>query len=149
VTTRARLGAVARELAPRANPGLRVIIGRGSRHQPLAPWLVFSVVAVIAFLGMILTRTSLDRASIELTSIERQLAEATSLNQRLRLEIARLESPARVAPAAQELGMVYPQTSNRLVVEGVLPLTVSDPRWSDLTGIAAQALQGEQESGEP
>lgn len=121
---------------PRPHQGLRVLTGQ-RRSRPLAPWVIFSFVAVVAFLGMVLTRTSLDRSSIELTSVENQLAEALSLNQRLRLEIARLESPARVAPGAQQLGMVYPQTSNRLVVEGVIPTTVGDPRWSDLTGLAA------------
>lgn len=125
--------------APRVNQGLRVITGRRQRRQPLAPWLIFSFVAVLAFMGMIFTRTSLDRSAIELSNTERQLAEATSLNQRLRLEIARLESPARVAPAAQQLGMVYPQASNRLVVEGVIPATMSDPRWSDLHELAASS----------
>jgi cell division protein FtsL len=125
--------------APRPYPGLRVLIGQHHRRRHLAPWLIFSLVAIVAFLGMVLTRTSLDRSSIELANIERELAEATSLNQRLRLEIARLESPARVAPAAQQFGMVYPQTSNRLVVEGVIPATVADPRWSDLNGLAASS----------
>lgn len=120
-----------------ASQGLRVIAGHRKKGQPVAPWLIFSVVAVVAFLGMILTRTSLDRTAIDLSSVESQLAEATGLNQRLRLEIARLESPARVAPAAQDLGMVYPQTSNRLVVEGVIPETVADPRWAEMNRFAA------------
>jgi cell division protein FtsL len=102
--------------------------------------VIFSAVAVVAFLGMVLTRTSLDRIAIELTVTESQLAEAKSLNQRLRLEIARLESPARIAPAAQALGMVYPQSSNRLVVEGVIGPTVADPRWAEINRFAAQAL---------
>jgi cell division protein FtsL len=101
--------------------------------------VIFSIVAVVAFIGMVLTRTSLDRIAIELTVAESQLAEAKSVNQRLRLEIARLESPARIAPAARALGMVYPQSSNRLVVEGVIPPTVADPRWADLSRLAAQA----------
>jgi cell division protein FtsL len=125
--------------APRVTQGLRVLTGRRQRHQTLAPWLIFSFVAVVAFMGMVFTRTSLDRSAIEFSNIERQLAEARSLNQRLRLEIARLESPARVAPAAQQLGMVYPESSSRLVVEGVIPATMSDPRWSDLHGFAASS----------
>ena len=93
--------------------------------------------AVVAFLGMILTRTSLDRVAIELSTVEAELAEAKGLNQRLRLQIAQLESPARVAPAAQDLGMVYPQSSNRLVVEGVIAETVADPRWAEMNRFAA------------
>lgn len=117
--------------------GLRVVAGHRKKGHPVAPWLIFSIVAVVAFLGMILTRTSLDRTAIDLSTVESQLAEAKGLNQRLRLEIARLESPARVAPAALELGMVYPQSSNRLVVEGVIPETVADPRWAEMNRFAA------------
>lgn len=122
---------------PRPTHGLRVVTGQRKRHQPIAPWLIFSLVAVVAFLGMVLTRTSFDRIAIELSTVEAELAEAKGLNQRLRLQIAQLESPARVAPAAQELGMVYPQTSNRLVVEGVIAETVADPRWAEMNRFAA------------
>ena len=124
---------------PRPTHGLRVVTGQRKKRQPIAPWLIFSLVAVVAFLGMVLTRTSLDRVAIELSTVEAQLAEAKGLNQRLRLEIAQLESPARVAPAAQELGMVYPQSSNRLVVEGVIAETVADPRWAEMNRFAASA----------
>ena len=128
--------------SPGTRQGLRVVTGQRRKHQPLAPWLIFSMVAVVAFLGMILTRTSLDRIAIELAVIESRVAEAKGLNQRLRLQIAQLESPARVAPAALELGMVYPQSSNRLVVEGVIPETVADPRWAELNRFAAPLLAG-------
>jgi len=122
---------------PQPTHGLRVVTGQRKKRQPVAPWLIFSLVAVVAFLGMVLTRTSLDRIAIELSSVESQLAEATGLNQRLRLQIAQLESPARVAPAAQGLGMVYPQSSNRLVVEGVIAEMVADPRWAEMNRFAA------------
>lgn len=122
---------------PRASHGLRVVTGQRKKRQPMAPWLIFSLVAVVAFMGMVLTRTSLDRIAIELSSVETQLAEAKGLNQRLRLQIAQLESPARVAPAARDLGMVYPQTSNRLVVRGVIAKTVEDPRWAEINRFAA------------
>jgi cell division protein FtsL len=125
---------------PGTRQGLRVVTGRRKKRQPLAPWLIFSMVAVVAFLGMILTRTSLDRIAIELAVVESRVAEAKGLNQRLRLQIAQLESPARVAPAALELGMVYPQSSNRLVVEGVIPETVADPRWAELNRFAASQV---------
>ena len=128
--------------SPRPTHGLRVVTGQRKNRQPMAPWALFSLVAVLAFLGMILTRTSLDRIAIELSAVEGQLAEAKGLNQRLRLQIAQLESPARVAPAAQELGMVYPLSSNRLVVEGVIRETVADPRWAEMNRFAAGPDQG-------
>jgi cell division protein FtsL len=111
--------------------------------------MVFSLLAVAAFLGMVLVRTSLDNTAIELARIERGLVSAQSLNQRLRLEIARLESPARIAPLAQELGMVYPQQSQQLVVEGVVSATMGDPRWAEMNRFAASqsgaATTGENE----
>ena len=126
-------------LRTRPRPGLKVVAGRGGKPR-LSGWIFFSLVAVLAFLGMVFVRTSLDRSTIDLASLERNLAEARSLNQRLRLEIARLESPARVAPLARDLGMVYPQTSQRLIVGGVHQQTLSDPRWSDLNRFAAGQL---------
>ena len=127
-------------LSPRSNarirPGLSVVSGRRPRPRLLS-WTVFSLLAVIAFLGMVLVRTSLDNTAIELSRIERSLADASALNQRLRLEIARLESPARVAPLAQDLGMVYPQQSEQLIVEGVVSETMSDPRWAEMNRFAA------------
>lgn len=127
-------------LRARSRPGLQVVRGRRSRPR-LSGWIFFSLVAVLAFLGMIFVRTSLDRSTIELVNLEQNLAEARSLNQRLRLEIARLESPARIAPLAHDLGMVYPQTSERLIVGGVHQQLLSDPRWSDLHRFASGQLQ--------
>lgn len=142
-------------LSPRSNarirPGLSVVSGRRPRPRLLS-WTVFSLLAVVAFLGMVLVRTSLDNTAIELSRIERSLADASALNQRLRLEIARLESPARVAPLAQDLGMVYPQQSEQLIVDGVVSATMSDPRWAEMNRFAASQTslsQGEADaSGE-
>lgn len=128
---------------PRPRPGLQVVAGRGGKPR-LSGWIFFSLVAVLAFLGMVFVRTSLDRSTIELAALEQNLAEARSLNQRLRLEIARLESPARIAPLARDLGMVYPQTSERLIVDGVHQQTLSDPRWSDLNRFAAGQLAADE-----
>ncbi len=135
-------------LRTRTRPGLRVVAGRASKPR-LSGWLFFSLVAVLAFLGMVFVRTSLDRSTIDLASLEWNLAEARSLNQRLRLEIARLESPARIAPLARDLGMVYPQTSQRLIVEGVHQQTLSDPRWSDLNRFAAGQLAVTDQENQP
>ncbi len=117
---------------PRSRPGLRVVTGKKVSRPAMGPWVVFSLVAIVAFLGMVATRTSLDRSAIELSAIERDIAEALTMNQRLRLEIGRLESPARIAPLAREMGMIYPDHSERLLVAGVIPHDSSDPRWAEL-----------------
>ena len=120
--------------------GLRVVTGRKLHRPSLAPWLVFSLVAVIAFLGMVLTRTALDRSAIELASIEREIAGAKTTNQLLRLEIGQLESPARIAPMALEMGMVYPSNSQKLMVADVIPDGPVDPRWADVERVTAGSV---------
>lgn len=134
--------ALSRRAEGRPRPGLSVVSSRRTRPRLLS-WTVFSLLAVAAFLGMVLVRTSLDNTAIELTHIEGSLAEAQSLNQRLRLEIARLESPARIGPLAQEQGMVFPQHSEQLVVEEAVNQTLSDPRWADMNRFAQSAIPEE------
>lgn len=85
----------------------------------MAPWLAVSLVTIAAFLALVLARTALDRAAFELAELNAAIAEQQSINQKLRVEIAELESPARIAPLAEELGLVIPQEREQLLVEGV------------------------------
>lgn len=116
---------------PRSGPGLRVLAGKKVTRPALGPWVVFSLVAIVAFLGMVATRISLDRSSIELAGIERDIADAQTNNQQLRWEIGRMVSPSRIAPLAREMGMIYPDHSERLLVSGVIPEDYSDRRWTE------------------
>jgi cell division protein FtsL len=79
--------------------------------------MIMSLIAVVAFLGLGFARTSLDRSAFELAELNRSISEASALNQSLKLEIARLENPARVAPLAEELGMVIPSNTHQLLVD--------------------------------
>ncbi len=120
--------------------GLRVIAGRRrqQRHH-VTPWLAFTVVVVVALIGVVLAQTSLDRGAFELGSLNRSIAEAKTENQHLRLDIARLESPVRVAPLADEMGLVYPEERQPLLVQGVVEQTVGgDQRWSSISEFASE-----------
>jgi cell division protein FtsL len=75
------------------------------------------LIAVIAFLGLGFARTSLDKSAFELATLDKGIAEQTALNQQLNLEIARLENPARIAPLAEELGLVIPENTRQLLVD--------------------------------
>ncbi len=104
---------------PSLRPGLRVLPGRKVRTPRLAPWALFVAVALIAFFGLIYARTALDRAAVDLADISREIAGLEAANRQLSLEVARLQSPARIAPLAQEMGMVYPERQRRVVTSGV------------------------------
>lgn len=111
--------------------GFRVLDGRKVRRASIAPWLAVSVIAVMAFLGLVGARTALDKAAFDMASIDVALAEEVTLNQQLRVEIAELENPARVAPLAEELGLVIPGERRRLLVEGIeRDDGISDPAFS-------------------
>lgn len=125
---------------PGSRPGLRVLPGRMLHRPMITPWLIFSLVAVAAFMGLVLARTTLDRSAFELAELQRQIASEATRNQQLRLEIARLESPARIAPLAQEMGMVYPEDRQLLSVAGVVDQQpAANPRWTDHAQFTALA----------
>jgi cell division protein FtsL len=123
-----------------AGRGFRVIQGARRRHIVFTPWVAFSMVVVVALFGIVVARTTLDQGAFELADLNLKIAEAEVSNQRLRLEIARLESPGRVAPAAESLGLVYPTERAVLTVTGiVVQSTDPDPRWATLDRYAAGA----------
>lgn len=97
---------------------LRVIPGGVGRRRPtLTPWMVVAIIGVVAFLGLGFARTSLDRSAFELAELNAEIDAQLALNQELKLEVARLENPARIAPLAAELGMVIPADTNQLLVD--------------------------------
>ena len=81
------------------------------------------LIAVVAFLGLGFASTSLDRSAFDLAELDRAIDEQQVLNQQLRLEVARLENPARIAPLADELGLVLPDETTQLLVD----LDVAEP----------------------
>lgn len=117
----------------RADGGLRVLKGRRLRKPSVAPWMIMVLIAVVAFLGLGFARTSLDRSAFELAELNRAIDEQAALNEQLRLDVARLENPARIAPLADELGLVIPPSTNPLLVN----LDVSSPVVAESDGDGA------------
>jgi len=105
---------------------LRVLPGRRLYRPTLAPWMVMVLIGVIAFLGLGFARTSLDKSAFELDRLDRAITEQEAVNEQLRLEIARLENPARVAPLAEEMGLVIPGDTRQLLVDLGGPAVVSN-----------------------
>lgn len=79
--------------------------------------MVMVIIGVAAFLGLGFARTSLDESAFELAELNQAINEQTVINRQLNLEIARLESPARIAPLAEELGLVIPADTNQILVD--------------------------------
>lgn len=106
--------------APRARRlegGLRVLRGKRVRRPSIAPWTIMVLIAIVAFLGLGFARTSLDKSAFDLSTLNGAIEEQLALNEQLRLEVARLENPARIAPLADELGLVLPAETNQLLVD--------------------------------
>ncbi len=122
----------ARPLRAASRPApIRVIHGQGARRPRIAGWVVYTTVVALAFFGLIYSQTSLDASAFELKEIEAQIAVEETRYQELRLEVARLQSPARVAPAAESMGMVLPTALHTVTVPGVVaaedePVTPTD-----------------------
>jgi hypothetical protein len=96
---------------------LRVVRGRRLARPTMAPWMIMALIAVVGFLGLGFARTSLDRAAFDLAELDGAIAEQHALNLELKMEIARLENPARIAPLAEDLGLVIPSNTNQLLVD--------------------------------
>lgn len=109
---------------PRTSEGLRVLRGRKLRKPSIAPWMIMVIIAVIAFLGLAFARTSLDRSAFDLAELNHSIEEQLALNEQLRLEVARLENPARIAPLAAEMGLVIPADTQQLLVNLDAPTPV-------------------------
>ena len=103
----------------RSAPGesLRVLRGHRLKRPTLAPWMIMVLIGVVAFLGLGFARTSLDKSAFELDQLNRSIAEQEAINQQLHLEIARMENPARIAPLAEEMGLVIPGDTRQLLVD--------------------------------
>ena len=121
---------------------LRVIAGKQRpQHPHVAPWMAFTLVVIVALFGIVTTQTSLDEGAFELAELNRAIANAETENQHLRLEVARLESPARIAPIAAEMGLVYPDSRRTVMVDGVIDQVVEgDQRWASIAEFATEEL---------
>lgn len=123
-------------IRPLQNPAdqdsLRVLKGKRRVRRPtLAPWMIMALIGVLAFLGLGFARTSLDKSAFELAELNRAINEQTAINRQLSLEIARLENPARIAPLAEELGLMIPDQTNQILVD-------LDPKGPVVAGVERQ-----------
>jgi hypothetical protein len=79
--------------------------------------MIMALIAVGAFLGLGFARTSLDRSAFDLAELDKAIDTQLALNEQLKLEVARLENPARLAPLADAMGLVIPSDTKQLLVD--------------------------------
>jgi cell division protein FtsL len=114
--------------AGRSARGGAVGVRRGPRIVPL---VFFTILVMAVFFSMIFLRIALDRSAFELESFERQIATEESRQLDLRLELAQLQDPLRIATEATRMGLTYPEDRVAIVVTGLGTVPVatngSDP----------------------
>jgi cell division protein FtsL len=69
------------------------------------------------FFAMIFLRIALDRSAFQLESLERQIATEESRQLDLRLQLAQLQDPLRIATEATRMGLTYPEDRVAIVVD--------------------------------
>jgi len=106
--------------------------------------IVGAIVAVTLVFGVLLEQVVLAQSAFKLAHLRERLVEAEREQEELRLEAARLESPARIERYARDvLGMVDPQQVTYIVAD--IPVTDSGiarlPRraGAPATGVALDA----------
>ena len=111
----------------------RPAVDSSPRGQRLRPWVLFVVVVIAAFFGLTFSRISLDRSAFELDALEDQIAAEESRHFDLRVDVAELRDPQRIADEAAQLGLVFPGARFELAVDHTVDEEL-DPeyRWAQL-----------------
>ena len=113
------------ETAPRRSH-LRVVrADEGRRFRPGRLGSGAVIGALIVLLTLAAVQALVVQRQLEIDEIERVIAERETVRDRLRTDVALLESPDRVVTAALELGLVRPETV--VFIDPVSPVDGSIP----------------------
>lgn len=117
-----------------------VVIDPRARRRRVGGWLAVVFTLAALFFVMISTRIALDRNAFILQDIRGQIEVEETRYWELRLRLAELQSPERIAGIAEEMGMVYPSEMATIEVPGLGgPRPGVDKGWADLkTLLSAQ-----------
>ena len=118
-----------------APAGLRVLAGRGpARWRPLS-WMVYTVVAVLAFLAFIFLRTAVDEVVYDISIARAQIEAEQERKAQLEEKMRALQSPWKIVPIAESmLGMVLP--------DDVIPVSAVRPAPARGSDALTQAGEG-------
>jgi cell division protein FtsL len=108
----------------------------GTRRGPrIIPLIFFTALVMAVFFAMIFLRIALDRTAFELESFERQIETEQSRQLDLRLELAQLQDPLRIATEAKRMGLTYPEDRVAIVVDGLGQVQAAAPGSAPLQAL--------------
>jgi len=111
---------------PRAVPGAPRIV----------PLIFFTILVIGVFFLMIYLRIALDRTAFELDTLTDQIAVEESAQLDLRLELAQLRDPQRIATQAAKIGLVFPDERVALVVAPQSPERLASFEGAPLSALS-------------
>jgi cell division protein FtsL len=121
---------------PAPSRGFHVVIGPRARRRRIGGWVGVCFIVASLFFVMISTRVALDRNAFLLDDITSQISVEESRYRELRLQVAELQSPERIASLAEARGMVYPAEIVTIEVPGLGdPGPGGEDRWVDLKAL--------------
>lgn len=122
---------------PSQTARLRIIQGKRFARPKAWGWMLMATLAVAVFFGLIIANTALDRSAFELEELRQGIVAEQGRFDQLRLEVARLRSPERIQPMAEELGLVYPDPADirTVMAPGVVVAGRNDDRWTEIKSI--------------
>lgn len=129
-------------MVARSHAGLRAVPPRGDFHMVIGPhtrrrritqWVLLSIAGCALFIVLVLSRIALDRHAFVMEDLEGAIATEEARYWELRMDVAELRDPARIARMARSMGMVYPEEVRVVSVPGLGSSGVGiEERWANL-----------------
>ncbi|MGQ0678067.1 MAG: hypothetical protein ACT4OM_00145 [Actinomycetota bacterium] len=85
----------------------------GRRASSVLLLVCLALLSAVVF-GLVMINIALAQSSIEFNKVQKEVAQEQDLQRRLRFDVARAESPERIARMAVDLGMVPPEREEYL-----------------------------------
>lgn len=113
-----------------------LVLGPNRRRGRIRYWVLLAMTVTIAFLLLVYSRIALDRTAFVLEDIENRISVEEARYWDLRLQVTELQAPERIAQLASEMGMVYPDSVEEVVVPGLgSPGSAVEGRWVELKAL--------------
>jgi len=107
---------------------LRVVAGARLGRVRVIPAVIMTLALILAFFAVIFSHARLTESSFQIEELRQSIDIEQARFEELRLEVARLSSPARIGPEAERLGMILPDPAT---LRPITALILSDAEQDD------------------